>query len=105
MSTQQPHTSNVTNNYRDSVVVQGTPPAAILATGRGNIQTVNRGVDGDALASLVAQLRHIAPTLELSQQDAKELAEEIDSLESEGDEPTRGRRIMRRIARIVTPAA
>ncbi|MEU0998999.1 hypothetical protein [Streptomyces tibetensis] len=98
MSTQQPHSSNVTNNYRDSA------PGSNLATGGGNTQTVNQGVDGHALASLVAQLRQIAPTLELSREDAEELAEEIDTLESEGVEPTRGRRIMRRIARIVTPA-
>lgn len=103
MSTQQPHSSSVTNHF-GSIVVQGNATGNNLATGGGNTQTVNQGVDGDALASLVAQLRQIAPTLELSQEDAEELAEEIDTLESEGAEPTRGRRIMRRIARIVTPA-
>ncbi|MGW9594979.1 hypothetical protein ACWHLZ_32330 [Streptomyces chartreusis] len=43
--------------------------------------------------------------MELAQEDAEDLSEEIDALESEGAEPVRGRRIMRRIARIIVPAA
>ncbi|MDH6552062.1 hypothetical protein [Streptomyces sp. SAI-041] len=103
MRTQQPQSSSVTNHF-GSIVGRGNATGNNFATGGGNAQTVNQGVDGDALASLVAQLRQIAPTLELSQEDAEELAEEIDTLEGEGAEPTRGRRIMRRIARIVAPA-
>ncbi|MFI1045357.1 hypothetical protein ACH4U3_05985 [Streptomyces griseoruber] len=59
MSTQQPHSSSVTNHF-GSIVVQGNATGNNLATGGGNTQTVIQGVDGDALASLVAQLRQIA---------------------------------------------
>lgn len=105
MSTQQPHSSNVTNHYTDSIVVHGSAPGSNLATGGGNTQTVNHGVDTEALASLITQLREVVPTLELSQADAEDLTEEIDTLAGEGAEPGRARRTLRRVRRIMVPAA
>ncbi|MFE7469427.1 hypothetical protein ACFU6R_35730 [Streptomyces sp. NPDC057499] len=105
MMPQPPQVSEVTNNYTNSTVVNGNAPGSNFATGEDITQAINHGVDADALTSLVAQLRGIAPTLELAQEDAEDLSEEIDALEGEGSEPARGRRIMRRIARIIVPAA
>lgn len=105
MSTQQPHNSGVTHHYSDSVVVHGGAPGSNLATGGGNTQTVNNGVDADALASLVTQLREVAPTLELSQEDEEDLVEEIDTLERQGADVGMARRSWRRIKRIVGPVA
>ncbi|MFD5015382.1 hypothetical protein [Streptomyces chartreusis] len=105
MTTSQPQSSNVTNNFNNSNVVQGDAPGSNFATGDNVTQSVNQGVDADALAGLVAQLREIAPTLDLSEDDAADLAEEIDALAAEGDEPSRGRRIMRSLARMMLPAA
>jgi hypothetical protein len=104
MTGQQPQTSGVTNNFFRSNVVQGDAPGSNLATGDNVTQTVNQGVDADALTSLVAQLRQIAPALDLSDDNAEDLAEEIDALEREGTDPGRGRRIWRAILRIVSPA-
>ncbi|MFB7337771.1 hypothetical protein ACFC00_40170 [Streptomyces adustus] len=105
MSSQQPQPSNVTTNYRDSVVVHGNASGSNLAAGDNNTQTINHGVDADALASLITQLRAVAPTLDLPQEDAEDLTEEVDALEREGAEPRRGRRIWRSIVRILAPAA
>ncbi|WP_314414832.1 hypothetical protein [Streptomyces sp. DSM 40484] len=104
MTTQQPQSSGTTHQYRDSIVVHGDAADSNLATGGNNTQTVNQGVDTDALASLVIQLRQVAPTLALLEDDAEDLAEEIDALELEGTELNRGRRIWRAIMRIVGPA-
>ncbi|WP_326757338.1 hypothetical protein OHB35_53200 [Streptomyces phaeochromogenes] len=104
MTTQQPQSSGVTHQYRDSIVVHGDAAGSNLATGGNNTQTVNQGVDADALATLVTQLRQVAPTLALPEDDAEDLAEEIDTLEREGTEPSRGRKIWRAIMRIVGPA-
>jgi len=103
MTTQQPQASGVIHQYRDSIVVHGDASGSALATGGNNTQTVSQGVDADALASLVAQLRQVAPALELPEDDADDLAEEIDALEREGTEPGRGRKIWRAIMRIVGP--
>ncbi|MEV5878000.1 hypothetical protein AB0L75_28000 [Streptomyces sp. NPDC052101] len=104
MSTQKLPSSGVTNNYGDSIVVHGDVSGSALVTGGGNTQTVNQGVNVDALVSLVAQLRQIAPALELRADDAQDLAEGIDALEREGAEPGRGHKIWRAIMRIVNPA-
>ncbi|MFF8919464.1 hypothetical protein ACF08M_40825 [Streptomyces sp. NPDC015032] len=74
MMTQPSQASGVTNNFYDSNVVQGDAPGSNFATGENITQAVNHGVDADALASLVAQLREIAPTLELAQEDAEDLS-------------------------------
>ncbi len=105
LMTQPPQASGVTNNFYDSNIVQGDAPASNFATGEHITQTINNGVDADALASLVTQLRELAPMLELTQEDSEDLSEEIDALAGEGTEPVLGRRIMRRIARIIVPAA
>ncbi|XUL90016.1 hypothetical protein ACQ86D_28050 [Streptomyces galilaeus] len=103
-SQQRPPTGNV-NNYISSNVVNGDMSGGNLATGGNNTQTSNHGVDADALTALVAQLREVAPNLGLSEEDAQDLAAEIDDLEREGAEPGRGARIWRSITRIVVPAA
>ncbi|WP_406368330.1 hypothetical protein OG788_46515 [Streptomyces sp. NBC_00647] len=104
MTTQQPHSPGVTNNFSDSIVVHGAVSGSALATGGNNTQTVTHGVDANALASLITQLRQVAPTLQLPEDDVQDLSEEIDTLEREGDDLGRGQRIWRRIARIMTPA-
>ncbi|MET9462450.1 hypothetical protein ABZY05_46885 [Streptomyces canus] len=104
MTTQQPQSPTVTNNFGDSIVVHGAVSGSALATGGNNTQTVSQGVDADALASLVSQLRLVAPTLGLPADDAQDLAEDIDALEREGTDPGLGQRIWRRITRILTPA-
>ncbi|WP_327666666.1 hypothetical protein OHN37_07515 [Streptomyces sp. NBC_00485] len=48
MTTQQPQSPNVTNNFGDSIVVHRTLSGSALATG---------DVNADTLASLVTQLR------------------------------------------------
>ncbi|MFF0043852.1 hypothetical protein ACFYRG_48185 [Streptomyces mirabilis] len=86
-STHQPQSSGVTNNYGDSIVVNGPVSGSAFATGGNNTQTVTHGVDADALTSLVAQLRQVASTFELSGDDAQDLEEEIDLLEQVGADP------------------
>jgi hypothetical protein len=88
-------------NYIGSNVVQGDAPGSNLATGGNNTQTVNQGIDPNALAALVAQLREIAPSLGLAEQDAQDFAEEVDALEQEGADPRRGARIWRALMRMV----
>ncbi|WP_416963868.1 hypothetical protein [Streptomyces sp. Agncl-13] len=104
MTTQQPQSPGVTNNFGDSIVVRGSVSGSALATGGNNTQTVTHGVDASALASLITQLRQVAPSLQLPADDAQDLFEEIDTLERDGDDLSRGQRIWRRIARIMTPA-
>ncbi|MFD8724997.1 hypothetical protein ACFV2H_45385 [Streptomyces sp. NPDC059629] len=104
MTTQQPQPSSVTNNFNSGIVVHGSATGSNFATGGGNTQSLAQGVDADGLASLVAHLRQVASDLPLSQDDARDLAEDIDALEREGAEPSRGRRIWRAIVRILTPA-
>ncbi|MGW4984837.1 hypothetical protein [Streptomyces mirabilis] len=56
------------------------------------------------MTSLVAQLRQVASTLELSGDDAQDLEEEIDLLEQVGADPGRGPMIWRAIKRILASA-
>ncbi|MDX3205671.1 hypothetical protein [Streptomyces scabiei] len=104
MNSQQPSAASFTT-YVSSNIVNGDVSGGNLATGGNNTQTSNQGVDADALAALVSQLREVAPSLGLSEEDAQDLADEIDDLEREGAEPGRGARIWRSITRIVVPAA
>ncbi|MEU9250833.1 hypothetical protein AB0D66_03165 [Streptomyces sp. NPDC048270] len=104
MNNDRPAGTNNVSNYIASNVVQGNAPGSNMATGGGNTQTVNQGVDTDALAVLVAQLREVAPRLDLSEQDAQDFAEEVDALEREGADHQRGGRIWRSIGRLVPPA-
>ncbi|UUU31914.1 hypothetical protein JIX56_19530 [Streptomyces sp. CA-210063] len=104
MNSQQPPGASVTN-YISSNVVHGAVSGGNMATGGNNTQTSSTGIDADALAALVAQLREMAPNLDLSEDDAQDLADEIDTLEREGTEPGRGARAMRSIRRIMGQAA
>ncbi|MEU8934383.1 hypothetical protein AB0D30_31430 [Streptomyces sp. NPDC048409] len=103
-ASQPPPHHGVTNYYSSSIYVRGNANNANLASGSHNSQTVSQGVDSDALASLVSQLRQVMPALGLQAADAEDLAEEVDVLEREGVEPSRGRRIWRSIMRILTPS-
>ncbi|MET8420685.1 hypothetical protein ABZV41_34850 [Streptomyces sp. NPDC005098] len=102
MTNQRPP-AQVSHSYHNSNVVNGDAPGSNLATGGGNTQTVNQGIDAQGLAALVAQLREIAPNLGLSHQDAEDFNQEIDELEQEGADPERGGRIFRRLLRMVPP--
>ncbi|WP_371664750.1 hypothetical protein [Streptomyces sp. NBC_00280] len=102
-ASQPPPPDSVTNHY-SGIYVGGNATNANLASGSHNPQTINQGGGSDALASLVSQLRQVAPALGLQAADAEDLAEEVDALEREGAEPSRGRRIWRSIMRILTPA-
>ncbi|MBK3624343.1 hypothetical protein JHN59_05705 [Streptomyces sp. MBT49] len=103
MNRQQPSGGSV-SHYYGSNVVNGAVSGGNFATGGNNTQTSNHGVDAESLAALVAQLREVAPNLGLSEEEAQDLAAEIDDLEREGAEPGRGARIWRSITRIVVPA-
>ncbi|MCX4818315.1 hypothetical protein OG601_47990 [Streptomyces sp. NBC_01239] len=100
---QPPPRDSVTNHF-SGIYVGGSVDHANLASGNQNSQSINQGVSSDALASLVSQLRQVAPALGLHATEAEDLAEEVDALEREGTEPSRGRRIWRSIMRILTPA-
>ncbi|MFJ9105648.1 hypothetical protein ACIRJM_45200 [Streptomyces sp. NPDC102405] len=104
MTTQPPHSPIVNNDNRGSITVHGDASGSALVTGDRNTVTLNQGLSADALAALVTQLREVASSLGLAQDDAEDLAAEIDNLEQEGAEPARGRRIWRAIMRIVAPA-
>lgn len=95
---------STTTNYISSNIVQGDAPGSNLATGGNATQIMKQGVDADALASLIAHLREVAPTLQLSEDDAQDLTAEIDTLEQEGSDSQRSRRIWRSISRIMAPA-
>ncbi|MFK0050370.1 hypothetical protein ACIQU4_40970 [Streptomyces sp. NPDC090741] len=104
MTNQRPATQRVTNYYgNNSNYVHGDAPGSNLATGGGNTQTVNQGIDAQGLAALVAQLRAIAPNLGLSPQDAEDFNQDIDELERDGADPQSGGRIFRRLLRMVPP--
>ncbi|MCX4403662.1 MULTISPECIES: hypothetical protein [unclassified Streptomyces] len=104
MTNQRPAAQRVTNYYGDnSNYVHGDAPGSNLATGGGNTQTVNQGIDAQGLAALVAQLRAIAPNLALSPQDAEDFNQDIDELERDGADPQSGGRIFRRLLRMVPP--
>ncbi|WP_427917159.1 hypothetical protein [Streptomyces sp. cg40] len=102
-ASQPPPRDSVTNHF-SGIYVGGSVDHANLASGNQNSQSINQGVNSDALASLVSQLRQVAPALGLHATEAEDLAEEVDALEREGTEPSRGRRIWRSIMRILTPA-
>ncbi|MEU6814117.1 hypothetical protein [Streptomyces sp. NPDC046860] len=102
MSRPQPQLGNEVTNY--GVYVGGNATHSNLASGSHNSQTINQGIDGDALTSLVSQLRAAASALTLPAGDAEDLAEEISTLEHEGVDLKRGQRIWRSIVRILTPA-
>ncbi|MET7729534.1 hypothetical protein [Streptomyces mirabilis] len=102
-ASQPPPRDSVTNHF-SGIYVGGNVAHANLASGNHNPQSINQGVSSEALASLVSQLRQVAPALGLQATDAEDLAEEVDALEREGTEPSRGRRIWRSIMRILTPA-
>ncbi|MFD5633675.1 hypothetical protein ACFWJM_05955 [Streptomyces sp. NPDC127077] len=104
MTTHQPQSPGVTNNFSDSIVVHGSVSGSALATAGNNTQSVTHGVDAHALASLITQLRQVAPTLQLPEDNVHDLSEEIDTLEREGDDLGRGRRIWRNIKLILTAA-
>lgn len=104
METQPSQSPIVNNDNRGSIVVHGDASGSALVTGDSNTVTLNQGMREDALAGLITQLRQVVPDLDLPQDDAEDLAAEIDNLEREGGEPARGRRIWRAIMRIVTPA-
>ncbi|MFD6822776.1 hypothetical protein ACFWC5_20735 [Streptomyces sp. NPDC060085] len=95
---------NSFNTTHNTVNIHGNTNNSNIASGSHNSQAITHGVDAHSLAQLVSQLRQIAPSLDLPVDDAQDLAQEINALEREGVEPGRGRRIWRRIARIVTPA-
>ncbi|MFF9778296.1 hypothetical protein ACF1HJ_32140 [Streptomyces sp. NPDC013978] len=105
MSSQQPNSSTVTNNYHHSNIVQGDARGSNFASGDNATQTVNHGVDADAFAALITQLRDVVPHLELSQEDREDLTEEIDTLAGEQTDPGAARRTWRRVKRIIVPAA
>ncbi|MEU0942424.1 hypothetical protein ABZ379_06450 [Streptomyces canus] len=102
MTSQPPriHTPVTTNN---TVNISGNANNSNIASGSRLSQNLTIGVDANALAALVIQLRRVALTVNLPADDAQDLAEEITSLEREGGDLSRGRRIWRRIARIMTP--
>ncbi|MEU1035610.1 hypothetical protein ABZ402_44440 [Streptomyces mirabilis] len=105
MATQLPRpASAVTNHYSGAVFVHGDANNSKLAGGSHNSQAITHGVPASDLTSLVSQLRQVMPVLDLPEDDAQDLAEEIDALEREGAEPGRGRRIWRSINRILAPA-
>ncbi|WP_438310636.1 hypothetical protein ACSHWO_07640 [Streptomyces sp. HUAS TT3] len=102
MNNQQAPGPSITNNI-GSMFFNGDITNSAISTGSGNALT-NNGVAPAALSALVTQLRELAPSLELPEQDAQDLAGEIDSLEREGTDPGRGARIWRSIRRMIAPA-
>ncbi|MFJ9105649.1 hypothetical protein ACIRJM_45205 [Streptomyces sp. NPDC102405] len=91
--------SGVAHHYSGSIVVHGNPSGSALVTGDNN--AINLGVRAAALSSFGAQLRQVAPFLGLSQDDAEDLAAEINTLERGGIDPDSGHRSWRSIRRIL----
>jgi hypothetical protein len=70
-----------------------------MASGDHNTQTATTGIDATALASLISELRVVAPKLGLDQEETDDLLGDVDDLQEAGDDKDKGGRVWRRIAR------